>query len=928
MHGRTMLVVALLVTAGVTPGVAGGANTPPRADAGLDRTVRVGETVFLDGGGSADPDGRITDYEWTIRSPRGDRTTTAGERARFVPDETGQYAVTLTVTDDDGATRRDTAYVTVGPGDDSRTETPARTPTGTPADGSAANERPRGTLSGPPTVERGETATYRAQVYDPDGRVAAVAWTNGETGRTVTRTFTEPPGTTVVVGVTVRDDDGATRRVTKRVTVVGGERNDPPSAQIDGPSYLRVGESATFQLVASDTDGTVTDHTWTAPVSARGPTLTRTFTEPGSYTVRAVARDDDGATDVATHRVEVVAGDDDPPVASLSGPEFATDGTKARYEVDATDPDGGSVHVEWLTGSPDTDQTLDPDTVPDLDSGFARRVLVRGDPGDTVTVRARVTDDEGNAVVVSTDTRVIDTEATQSSGDAEPSARWVGLRFDPDQPKQTNDSDVIRGKYHLRAWVGHDTGEPVTVTWSLGDGVEKTIRVREPNRTVSIAHTFLSQTGGKQSRRIEITITDPDGQTATVSKSVRVQTLKRGATIRATARANGRRVDPGGRLQIPAGTLVVFRVFSFQPFEIEVGDDTRYTAPGTSGSDARLVTHRYDTPGERIAVVTSLDGNGGISVAQFEIDVHRTGYTEYRYREAVTRTEVTTAVSEPPGDGWERTAVADTRVRPTGETRRLRRGTPLQFDTGPNRRLVKVGTERETVERTDRRVATERPGPAWSLAQRRVDRRTETRTETRTTWRDSRYSFGVWELVGSRTTRETVSTTGTDSPGAGWRWAGDTGRDRLSGYTYTWRGSAAGSSYTGRRDCVRHGRFGGERVCLDYRYLHRTPDYENVYRWEKTTYDTDYEYQRTVTQEVTVWAHEWTRTRTETIVYDVYEERESVVEWRWERSHTVAGRVTWALDRPPAGAYANGTLTAFDRRCDTDAGHFDDRVCE
>ena len=42
------------------------ANTPPVADAGPDQVVFVGETAFLDGGGSTDADGDALTYRWSL----------------------------------------------------------------------------------------------------------------------------------------------------------------------------------------------------------------------------------------------------------------------------------------------------------------------------------------------------------------------------------------------------------------------------------------------------------------------------------------------------------------------------------------------------------------------------------------------------------------------------------------------------------------------------------------------------------------------------------------------------------------------------------------------------------------------------------------------------------------------------------------------
>ncbi|MCU4800402.1 PKD domain-containing protein [Halobacteria archaeon HArc-gm2] len=109
-----MVVVAIAVLfAGAS---AADGNEPPLAEAGLDQTVDNGTTVYLDAGGSVDPDGSLATVSWEITGPNGATVDTADDasvRTQFTPSETGNYTVNLTVTDDDGATRTDTLYVTV-----------------------------------------------------------------------------------------------------------------------------------------------------------------------------------------------------------------------------------------------------------------------------------------------------------------------------------------------------------------------------------------------------------------------------------------------------------------------------------------------------------------------------------------------------------------------------------------------------------------------------------------------------------------------------------------------------------------------------------------------------------------------------------------------------------------------------------------------
>ncbi len=83
-------------------------TTPPTADAGEDRTVKVDEEVTFDASDSSD-NVEITSYEWDFD----DGNTATGETVEHKFDEKGTYEVTLTVTDEAGNTDIDTINITV-----------------------------------------------------------------------------------------------------------------------------------------------------------------------------------------------------------------------------------------------------------------------------------------------------------------------------------------------------------------------------------------------------------------------------------------------------------------------------------------------------------------------------------------------------------------------------------------------------------------------------------------------------------------------------------------------------------------------------------------------------------------------------------------------------------------------------------------------
>ena len=92
-----------------------GGNYRPVADAGSDQTVTDEngdgfETVTLDGSASSDPDGQIVDWEWA------EGTNVLGNGESLDTDlVVGNHTVTLTVTDDGGATATDELLVRVFP---------------------------------------------------------------------------------------------------------------------------------------------------------------------------------------------------------------------------------------------------------------------------------------------------------------------------------------------------------------------------------------------------------------------------------------------------------------------------------------------------------------------------------------------------------------------------------------------------------------------------------------------------------------------------------------------------------------------------------------------------------------------------------------------------------------------------------------------
>ncbi|MFC1968443.1 S8 family serine peptidase [Chloroflexota bacterium] len=169
-------------------------NLPPTANAGPDQEVADSdgsgsEEVTLNGSASNDPDGTIVSYAW---SEGGSPIGTGESLTRNF--DVGTHTVTLTVTDDVGATDTDEVLVVVN------ANLPPIANAGpdqevADSDGSGSEE---GTLNG-------------SASNDPDGTIASYTWSEGGspigTGESLTRNF--DVGTHTVT-LTVTDDVGAT----------------------------------------------------------------------------------------------------------------------------------------------------------------------------------------------------------------------------------------------------------------------------------------------------------------------------------------------------------------------------------------------------------------------------------------------------------------------------------------------------------------------------------------------------------------------------------------------------------------------------------------------------------------------------------------------------------------------------------------------
>ena len=160
---------------------------------------------------------------------------------------------------------------------------------------------------------------------DSDGTIADYSWNWGDgsavqsSGASATTSHTYATADTYTVTLTVTDDDGATGTTTRSVTVT-----DPPvnQAPVAGFTATPNGLSVDFNGGPTTDDGSIVGWSWEfgdTLTSTSGPTVTHAYGAAGTYQVRLVVTDEDGAQDDVTQEVVVT---DTPGPAVLASDAF------------------------------------------------------------------------------------------------------------------------------------------------------------------------------------------------------------------------------------------------------------------------------------------------------------------------------------------------------------------------------------------------------------------------------------------------------------------------------------------------------------------------------------------------------------------------------------------------------------------------------
>jgi PKD repeat protein len=244
---------------------------------------------------------------------------------------------------------------------------------------------------------------------DPDGSIVGWSWDFGD-GNTSTQqnpSHTYAASGTYSVSLTVTDNNSNTDSVSKDVTV-SGTANTPPSADF---TYTTSDLTADFTDTSTDSDGTVESWSWDFGDgnSSTQQNPSHTYASAGTYSVTLTVTDDDGATDSTSKDVTVTSIQNQPPSADFT---YTTSNLTANFTDTSTDADGTIQSWSWNFGDGNTSTQQNPSHT------YAS--------AGTYSVTLTVTDDDDASDSISKDVTVSDGSlpdyCPSSSSSADPMA--------------------------------------------------------------------------------------------------------------------------------------------------------------------------------------------------------------------------------------------------------------------------------------------------------------------------------------------------------------------------------------------------------------------------------------------------------------------------------------------------------------------------
>ncbi len=512
------------------------ANVPPVANFTWvpPEPTDIDTVNFMDT--SVDPDGSVVNRTWDF----GDGSTGYGENVMHEYESNGTYAVTLTVTDDDGGVGTIQKYVDVwnvppyanfsySPISPSTSDMIQFNDTSVDPDGSVVNrtwdfgdgsigygknavhsyaddgtyavmlivrDNDNGTSNitkyvnvsnvaplpdfsfSPSSPRDVDVIHFTDASYDTDGSVVAWLWDFGDGHNSTLQNPTHiySDDGIYTVKLTATDDDGSSASVSKDIKV----RNAPPTADFyyvpPSPDDM---DNVSFYDSSGDADGSVVAWHWNfgdGNISSE-QNPSHAYSDNGVYAVRLTVTDDDGSNDTVIHSIIVA---NIPPVASFTyAPANITDTDDVVFTDNSSDSDGSIVNWTWDFG--------------DGNISYGQNATHKYADDGTYTVKLTVTDNDGSSSSSTKEIVVLNVKPVAE------------FSYTPEKPQE--------GKYVSFQNLSSDAdGVVVNATWDFGDGfIERDGKL--------LSHKYDK----KGVYEVTLTVTDDDGASSSVTKTIVVK---------------------------------------------------------------------------------------------------------------------------------------------------------------------------------------------------------------------------------------------------------------------------------------------------------------------------------------------------------------------------------------------------------------------
>jgi PKD repeat protein len=356
-------------------------NQPPLAVINGASNAVVGQTVSFNGRSSSVAEGsQLVAYDWDF----GDGAKASGVDVSHVYNSPGTFAVTLTVVDDKGLTDSTVHQIQI----DDRPATPQ------------PDQPPIPVIDAPSQARVGDTITFDSSRSISANPIVRNVWEFGDGARVDNAVKAQHAYGQVGVyrvKLTVEDDQGLKSEAYHQIEIrevqpePTPEPDQPPTARINAPAAVKVGESFIVNAADSGCATTCVSYAWDMGdgSQANAVTFQHVYQSPGDFNIVLTVTDDKGLQGTANQLINVTAQpppeQPQPPAAVINGPTLAAVGQPVSFSSGSQPGSGGPI-VEYVWDFGDGNQ----------DNSGPAVTYTYTSPG-TFTVRLTVADRQGQS---------------------------------------------------------------------------------------------------------------------------------------------------------------------------------------------------------------------------------------------------------------------------------------------------------------------------------------------------------------------------------------------------------------------------------------------------------------------------------------------------------------------------------------------------